>query len=108
SGPHSYVTRSHRTAGQLQWRGYTQPEIDAQFGNDSVRTVTGARGTAFMADTYGIHAGMIPTHAPRLILQAQYSLLPVFAFQYAPLASSGPPSLDPYVNRLLLARQASA
>jgi hypothetical protein len=50
----------------------------AVIGRDKVYTVLGPRGTAFMADTHGIHAGMVPTHVPRLILQAQYSLLPGF------------------------------
>lgn len=106
SGPHVYVMQSPRTAGQIRARPYARRAIDSRFGADQVRTVVGPRGTAFMADTYGIHAGLVPTRTPRLLLQAQYSLLPVFAFDYAPLALSRPPDLDPYVNRLLVAREA--
>jgi hypothetical protein len=56
-----------------------------------------------MADTAGIHMGKPPSDRPRLMLIAQYSLLPVFAFQYRPLDLHPRPSVDPYVNRLLIA-----
>ena len=60
-----------------------------------------------MADTYGIHAGTVPTGEPRLILEAQYSLLPVFAFQYEPVDAEDNSDLDPYVTRLLIAKDRS-
>ena len=101
-GPHVYVPRSHRTAGQVRARPYTQSEIERRYGKDGTRAVLGPQGTAFIADTYGIHAGMVPTRTPRLILQAQYSLLPVLAFRYDPIAVPGASGLDPYVNRLLV------
>ncbi|MDQ2802926.1 MAG: hypothetical protein M3Y41_09680 [Pseudomonadota bacterium] len=105
SGPHIYIMKSHRTAGQIRARPYARAAMDSRYGTDNVRTIIGPRGTAFMADTYGIHAGMVPTHAPRLMLQAQYSLLPVPAYRYEPLALQRPSGLDPYVNRLLVARR---
>jgi hypothetical protein len=104
SGPHVYVAQSHRTAGRARNCYYAHSELEAQYGRDNLRTVIGPRGTVFMADTYGIHAGMVPTHAPRLILQAQYSLLPVFALRYEPPVLRSRIPVDPYVNRLLLAR----
>lgn len=107
SGPHVYVDRSHRTAAQLRACPYARSAIDARYGSAAVHTVTGPRGTAFTADTYGSHTGMAPTHTPRVILQAQYSLLPVFAFHYDAVVISGTSSLDPYLNRLLIARQAA-
>lgn len=82
SGPHIYVMQSHRTAGSFRARPYSQSMIDSHYGRDKAHTVLGPRGTAFVADSYGIHAGMVPTRAPRLVLQAQYSLLPIFAFRY--------------------------
>ncbi len=105
SGPHIYVRQSHRTAGRIRAGSYSRAEVEHRYGRENVHSVIGARGTAFMADTYGIHAGMIPTHTPRLMLQAQYSLLPVYAFRYEPLVLQTPSGLDPYVNRLLITKQ---
>jgi hypothetical protein len=104
SGPHAYVMQSHRTAAPLRARPYSRRTIDSRYGGDKVHTVLGPRGTAFMADTYGIHAGTVPTREPRLILQAQYSVLPVFAFQYEPVEAQDASDLDPYVTRLLIAK----
>ena len=66
SGPHVYVPRSHRTMGQVRARPYAQSEIERRYGKDGARTVLGPQGTAFMADTYGIHAGMVPARTPRM------------------------------------------
>jgi hypothetical protein len=107
SGPHAFVMQSHRTAAQLRARPYSRRTIDSRYGRDKVHTVLGPRGTAFMADTYGIHAGMVPKSGPRLVLQAQYSLLPVFAFEYEPVEARGASDLDPYVTRLLIAKDRS-
>ncbi len=101
SGPHAYVMHTSRTGGAIRARPYASPIADGRYTSDQVCTMLGPRGTAFMADTYGIHAGLVPTHTPRLMLQAQYSLLPVFAFRYEPLVLAGADGLDPYVNRLL-------
>jgi hypothetical protein len=106
SGPHAYVMQSHRTAAHFRARQYSRSAIDSRYGRAKVYTVLGPRGTAFMADTYGIHAGMVPTHVPRLILQAQYSLLPVFAFHYEPVEAEDTSDLDPYLTRLILRRRA--
>jgi hypothetical protein len=101
SGPHSFVRRSHDAAFGLIMRAYTQLEIEARFGAHKIATVTGPMGTTFMADTLGVHCGGRPTTAPRLMLQVQYSLLPVFAFRYAPIEHEAP-MVDAYCNRLLL------
>jgi hypothetical protein len=108
AGPHSYVVRSFRTAGRIRSRAYSRGEIDRRFGRGALCTITGRRGTAFLADTHGIHAGINPTRTPRLILQAQYSLLPVFAFEYQSIVLQDTEGLDPYVNRLLIAQPRSA
>lgn len=101
SGPHVYARGSHRRRFGLRARSYGLSDIAARFGADSLLTITGRRGTAFVADTLGVHRGGPPSDRPRLMLQAQYSLLPVFAFQYQPLESEGR-DIDPYCNRLLL------
>ncbi len=103
SGPHVYVRGSHRRARGIRARAYTLGKIEAQYGRASVTPVIGKIGTAFMADTGGIHMGMPPRTRPRLLLAAQYSLLPVYAFRYAPLALVPKPAIDPYVNRLIIA-----
>jgi len=102
SGPHMFVTGSHKTAGRLRARPYSLKEIEATYGPTSVATITGPAGTCFLADTYGIHRGAVPVSRPRLMLQVQYSLLPIFAFQYQPMAMEPRPQVDAYVNRLLL------
>ena len=100
AGPHAYVRQSHLRAARLRTRPYSRQAVD-RYGRDKVVTVLGPRGTAFMADTYGIHLGTVPTQRPRLLLQAQYSLLPVFAFDYAPVVAATT-DLDTYVTRLLI------
>ncbi|MBV8704846.1 MAG: hypothetical protein JO118_14170 [Acetobacteraceae bacterium] len=105
SGPHEFVAGSHRTAGRVLERPYAMEEIEPRYGPQSVRRIEGPRGTSFFADTYGIHRGAVPTTGARLILQLQYSLLPVFAFLYRPVPAATVPGLgiDRYVSRLLVA-----
>lgn len=103
SGPHIYVQGSHRTGMGLRARAYDLAEVEKTFGKNAAKTVTGERGTAFMADTTGIHRGKPPAERPRLMLIAQYSLLPVFAFNYHPVTLRPRPTVDPYINRLLIA-----
>lgn len=101
-GPHVYVRGSHRRRFGFSARSYGLEEIAARFGAESLTTVTGPAGSVFIADTVGVHCGSPPTGRPRLMLQAQYSILPVFAFTYAPLERGGARDVDPYCNRLLL------
>ncbi|HEX3349900.1 MAG TPA: hypothetical protein VHS58_17555 [Acetobacteraceae bacterium] len=107
SGPHVYVRGSHRRSGRIRARPYDRASIARDYGEDSIDEVLGSRGTAFMADTFGIHAGPVPKSRPRLLLQAQYSLLPVYAFEYSPIEWDAPDDLDPYVNRLLIRKRRS-
>jgi hypothetical protein len=103
SGPHAYVRGSHKTSAKLRARPYAPAAIERRYGPDNMRPIVGPRGTTFMADTYGIHAGLPPLLRPRLILQAQYSVLPIFAFLYRPIAVRDRPAVDRYVNRLIVA-----
>jgi hypothetical protein len=103
SGPHVYVAGSHKTRISWRARTYPQEQLEARFGKQSMRAVLGAPGTTFVADTSGIHAGIPPQRAPRLLLQAQYSILPNFALYYRPVAGRDHQRLDSYVNRLILA-----
>lgn len=102
SGPHRYVMTSHRTAGRFRGSFYDPAAVAGRYGSENLASVTGPAGTAFIADTHGIHAGAVPTRQARLILQAQYSLLPVYALHYEPVVlADAPAAADPYVNRLL-------
>jgi hypothetical protein len=103
SGPHVYVRGSHRTGGSIRARPYDRRRIEDRYGASSITPILGREGTAFMADTSGIHMGMPAQNRPRLLLAAQYSLLPVFAFRYAPVTLTPSPAVDRYVNRLLIA-----
>jgi len=101
SGPHGYVQNTLRSTFGVRESRYEVDEVDARFGLDKLRTITGPAGTTFMADTLGVHRGGVPTGSARLILQAQYSLLPVYAFEYAPVETSTA-SIDTYSNRLMV------
>lgn len=105
SGPHCYVRTSHNSAFAWKAKSYSGAELEHRFGPDNLTTVVGPRGTTFIADTLGVHRGAAPISRPRLILQVQYSLLPVFAFLYArPPAQVGVRSAAgaEYCNRLVV------
>ncbi|MCW2240930.1 phytanoyl-CoA dioxygenase family protein [Azospirillum canadense] len=102
SGPHTYVAGSHRTPGSIFARSYNQAELLQQYGPDSLRSILGPHGTTFLADVHGIHCGAVPINRPRLMLQIQYSLLPIYAFMYRPMTLPVSENLDMYINRLLL------
>lgn len=73
TGPHIFVSGSPKTKGRLRGKPYSEEEVEAQFGMKNVQTILSLRGRTLVADTIGIHAGMPPQRAPRLLLQAQYS-----------------------------------
>ena len=107
-GPHCYVRTSHRSAFGLRGRDYRPAALEARFGADQMHKVTGPRGTTFLADTIGVHCGEAPRSRARLLLQVQYSVLPVFAFRYAPEEpSADAPAVDAYSNRLVVRRPAT-
>jgi hypothetical protein len=101
-GPHEFIASSHRTSGRLISKPYEDPEVLRRYGNRNMRRVLGPRGTTFIADTWGIHKGGAGTR-PRLMLQIQYSVLPVAKFNYHPVRLDRPAAVDRYTNRLLLA-----
>jgi ectoine hydroxylase-related dioxygenase (phytanoyl-CoA dioxygenase family) len=104
SGPHVYVPGSHRPlrgefSGQ---RRYQDEEVEREYGKDATRLFTGARGTAFLENTYGLHKGLPPRRGERLIFQVTYSLFPLLYAPDQPLVKSSelPFEYDPYVHRL--------
>jgi hypothetical protein len=102
SGPHLFVRGSHRRGASLFFRPIETDYIKNAFGTDSIEQVSGPSGTAFIADTRGIHAGPIPRRRARLMLEVGYSILPNFALKYRPLESNPRPPVDKYINRLLI------
>lgn len=106
SGPHVYVRGSHLTQAPVRLRPYDDRQVEDLYGKDKLLTVTGPRGFGFAADTYGIHKGKVPLKRPRLLLQIQYSMLPVYAYRYRPEVYKGSRHFDPYTNRLILSQRA--
>ena len=102
AGPHVYLHGSHLTRAPMRLRFYSDSEIASAHSADMLLTAIGTRGFCFAADTAGIHKGTAPARQPRLMLQIQYSLLPSYAYRYAPERYAGPLQLDRYVNRLIV------
>jgi hypothetical protein len=103
SGPHEFVARSHRSSGRIFSRPYTEQEVERSYGCDHVFKMVGVKGTNFLADTWGIHRGNVPVSRPRLLLQIEYSILPIMKFEYRPLRLPRAENYDRHINRLLLA-----
>jgi hypothetical protein len=103
SGPHEFVEGSQRSCGSIISAPYNEDEVERSYGRDKMIKILGPKGTTFIADTWGIHRGNIPISRPRLILQVQYSILPIAMFDYKPIDIGCPKNIDRYTNRLLLA-----
>jgi len=101
-GPHVYVRGTHLEVCGMRLKDYSDEEILKTYGKERIVSVTGPAGTAFTVNTHGIHKGMLPSGRPRLLLQVQYSLLPVYLYRYRPVASERGEGVDPYINRLFV------
>jgi hypothetical protein len=102
AGPHVYVVGSHKISGGMRSPTISDEVVEKIYGGEALQIVEGARGTCFMTDVHGIHKGTPPRDKPRLLLQIQYTLLPVFTFRYLPIPMPLPVGADPYVNRLIV------
>lgn len=101
NGAHVFVQGSHRIDKLCQpRRRYQDQEVIKSFGEDKIQSITGAFGSAFIEDTYGIHKGTVPTgNTPRLLLQVRYTSYPSV---WAGRERDNPPDgYNPYVNRLI-------
>lgn len=102
AGPHVYVRGTHQEHCGMRLQPYGDRDVAQRYGEAGISRVTGPAGTGFAVDTRGIHKGLMPTRKPRLLLQIQYSLLPVYMYRYAPRQAAGPEQHDSYINRLFL------
>ena len=102
AGPHIYVTGTHQEHCSVRLQPYSDEEIVSRYGEPRIASVTGPAGTGFAVDTRGIHKGLVPTQKPRLLLQIQYSLLPVYMYRYEAPQRTAPGQLDGYINRLFV------
>jgi hypothetical protein len=90
AGPHMYACGSHRTRSSLRARCYSDAEVAARTGPQTIDTITGEAGFGFLADTFGLHKGESPAARERLILQIHYACVPSPLYIYGPLRLSGP------------------
>ena len=102
AGPHVYVGGTHQEHCSVRLQAYSDAEVGSRYGAHRISRVTGPAGTGFAVDTRGIHKGQVPTQKPRLLLQIQYSLLPVYMYRYAAPQRLAPAQLDSYINRLFV------
>ena len=100
AGPHVYIEGTHTVKAPLRLQLYDDTEIRQRYGEGRIIVATGNAGFGFAVDTSGIHKGAVPAKKPRLMLQIQYSLLPAYAYRYAPQPYGGSLVLDAYINRL--------
>lgn len=75
SGPHVYVSGSHRSNDFNERRRYQDDEVENS-ENSSIVRHTGSKGSCFLEDTWGLHKGSLPNDKKRLLLQVRYSILP--------------------------------
>jgi hypothetical protein len=102
AGPHVYISGTQNERCGMRLQAYSDDDIASRYGAARTSSVTGPAGTGFAVDTRGIHKGMAPTQKPRLLLQIQYSLLPVYMYRYEKPQRTGIEQLDGYINRLFV------
>lgn len=99
SGPHVYVESSSQSKEFRRVGRFRDDEIESVFGKEKVKYFTEPCGSVFMVDTFGIHKGLLPKGKNRLLLQFEYSINPILAYNYIKVR----PALkefDPYIFRL--------
>ena len=86
NGQQIYVKKSHKRADlpfeMYQIKRYSKEKVSEYFKKEDIIDIYGNSGTCWLADTYGIHRGTVPTKTNRLLLQLQYTLDPTPIFNY--------------------------
>jgi hypothetical protein len=107
TGPHVFVRNSPPVDLCMGLGRYSDAEVKAAFGDDAITYFCGPRGAAFLVNTFGVHKGLLPREGNRLLFQVQYSLLPIFLYDYYPARRPAEGfSHDRYVNRLYIQPEA--
>jgi hypothetical protein len=75
TGPHQFIRGSHRSlpAELRADRRYGDAEVAAHFQTEDQLSITGPRGTMFLADTRGLHRGLRVESGHRLVFQLEYA-----------------------------------
>lgn len=106
SGPHAFVRGTHNIDKMTGIRRLSEDEVAREFGRENMLSFSGAAGTAFLENTYGIHRGVPPKIKARLVFQVLYSLVEYIAGPKRPVAAlmseQNGVALDPYINRVYL------
>jgi hypothetical protein len=104
TGPHIYVEGSQRMNRLTEIGRYGDDEVGRTFGEQAIRCFTGPAGTAFLENTYGMHRGLPPRAAPRLIFQPLYAQRPLIFGPKKPVIGAAEVglTLDPYINRVFV------
>jgi hypothetical protein len=80
--------------------GISDEELWQHYDPARTMVITGPAGTSFIADTFGIHRGQLPSSGTRLLLSAQYNIHVSPHGPRQPFELSEGDDLDPYINRL--------
>ncbi|WP_206245177.1 phytanoyl-CoA dioxygenase family protein [Novosphingobium terrae] len=76
SGPHVYVRGSHRRRSlrhqYTPFHGKERADLEAFFGVERFRLITGPAGSGFSEDPFVFHTGSVACSNPRLILELEY------------------------------------
>ena len=104
SGPHIYVIGSHNTRRPWRAKSYAQDQLEAKFGKQNSVPSSG-RAVPHSLPIRVASTRECRSNAPRLLLQAQYSIL--LTSPCITRSRSESPSSRFYVNRLILASTAA-
>jgi len=100
-GPFEFIEASHRDERLVEINRMEDEKVARTMADLPLRSITGAAGTVFMADTFGVHRGRLPRARSRLLVTAQYGIWRTpFSPKYPILNRQ--PGLDPYINRAVM------
>lgn len=100
-GPFEFVEASHRDERLVEINRMEDERVARSMADLPLRSITGAAGTIFLADTFGLHRGRLPRAHSRLMVTAQYGVWRTpFSPKYPILDRQ--PGLDPYINRAVM------
>lgn len=108
-GPHVYIKNSTNSLKFWHAERYSDEEVIAEFGEANRLELSAPAGSAFLENTTGLHKGTPVKSGVRLLFQVVYGLSPLpdlprdRALTRIEAEKMHGITLDPYVNRFLLA-----